>query len=65
MGDDTPEKIEIKLVDQVSDEPCPKCGSTLWIVDGDGGDRFWLLCLGNNASCIETRPLPERFKVVE
>lgn len=36
--------------------PCPRCGISNWIVDGDApGGRFWLLCVG----CVETRDIPE------
>lgn len=40
-------------------EPCPKCGSTLWVIDMDGGGNFWLLCMGTrDQDCFECRELP-------
>jgi|GEM_PF-6295469 len=52
--------MKISLCDVVKSEPCLKCGSFGWIIDGDM-ERYWLLCIGKN--CIETKPLPEGMVV--
>jgi hypothetical protein len=45
-------------------EPCRVCGSKVFLVDGDLAEKvYWLLCAGRD--CVETRPIPEGFCVVE
>jgi len=58
----------VKPFDMLDGTPCPQCGSTQWIVDGDGKDHWWLLCAGDLADgrrfCVETRDLPPDVEVV-
>jgi len=51
--------------EELAEGVCPKCGSPLWIVDGDGEGKFWLLCVGisDNPGCVETKDLPANLKV--
>jgi hypothetical protein len=46
--------------------PCKNCGCTLWIIDGDGQGKFWLLCMAveQKKDCVETIPLPEDLEII-
>jgi hypothetical protein len=54
----------VHVLDIIEDGPCPRCGSTAWIVDGDGAGRYWLLCVGKDG-CVETREIPANLVVEE
>lgn len=46
------------------DDPCPVCGSTLFIVDGDAEGKFWLLCVDPyHKGCIHCKDLPDDITV--
>ena len=34
-----------ELMDLIEDDPCPLCGCTEWVVEGDNNEN-WLLCTG-------------------
>ncbi len=57
--------ISIGVLDYINnDPPCPNCSTDLWLVDGDGFGKFWLLCadvMGKN--CVECRDLPSDVTV--
>jgi len=63
-------KRAVKAMDFVEDDPCPKCGGKLWVVDTDGiaasPPRFWLLCAGSGGdkNCVETKPIPADMEVI-
>jgi len=54
----------MKILDTLTSDPCPKCGCTGWIIDGNPPEKkYWLLCLGDNCGCVETKPIPENIIV--
>ena len=60
---------QVRPLDWVTDVgPCPKCGSTLWIVDGESSHskRWWLLSENTltDETCVKTRELPDDMEVV-
>jgi hypothetical protein len=57
---------DVVPLDWVEDAPCPRCGCVMWVVDGDGRGKWWLLCLDyDGKGCVETRDLPSGVRVVE
>jgi hypothetical protein len=61
------EKRKMQVLEWLDGDPCPVCGCTAWIIDGDGYGKFWLLCGGmaGKNDCVECKPLPDDVEVVE
>lgn len=55
----------LAVLDWLEGEPCKNCGGTLWIIDGDGEGKFWLLCMAvaGKKDCIQCEPLPDDVEV--
>lgn len=55
-----------RVLDIVTSDPCPKCGSKGWIIDTDGESKYWLLCLDlKDIGCVETKELPNNIEIID
>jgi len=56
----------VNVLDFVHSQPCGECRGALFVVDGDGEGKFWLLCMDvNKKGCVHTKPLDEDLVVEE
>lgn len=59
--------IEVGLLDILSNVgKCSECGSEAWVVDTDGEDKVWLLCLDPfKKGCCNTIGVPKHVRIAE
>lgn len=60
-------KMKYGILDFVEQEvPCENCQSKTFVLDGDGEDKYWLLCIDPfEKDCVNTRKLPKDIEVIE